>query len=52
MPAEWRSLIDQVREDRFVQWNDPPRPGSVDRALAFVEFVQARARTGSLDGAA
>jgi len=46
MPAEWRDLIGQVRQDRFVQWNDPPRQGSVERTLAFVEYVQERARTG------
>lgn len=46
LPVDWRSLIDQVRRDRFVQWNDPPRPGSVDRSLAFVEYVQERARAG------
>ena len=44
MADEWRSLIEQVRQDRFVQWNDPPRPGSVERTLAFVEHVQERAR--------
>ena len=44
MADEWRGLIDQVRQDRFVQWNDPPRPGSVERTLAFVEYVQERAR--------
>jgi aminoglycoside adenylyltransferase-like protein len=44
MPAEWRGLIDQVRADRFVQWNDPPRPGSVERSLALIEYVQRRAR--------
>ena len=43
LPADWRDLILQVREDRFVQWNDPPRPGAVDRTLAFVEYVQERA---------
>jgi hypothetical protein len=41
---EWRPLIDQVREDRLVPWNDPPRAGSVDRARAFVAHVQERAR--------
>ena len=46
MPGEWRDLIDQVRQDRFVRWNDPPRPGSVERTLAFIEYVQDRARTG------
>jgi hypothetical protein len=45
LAAEWRNLIDQVRRDRFVRWNEPPRPGSVGRALAFVEHVQNRART-------
>ena len=46
MPAEWRGLIDQVRQDRFVRWNDPPRPRSVERTIAFVEHVQERARPG------
>jgi predicted nucleotidyltransferase len=45
IPAKWRELIEQVRSDRFVPWNDPPRPGSVERTLAFVEYVQERART-------
>jgi predicted nucleotidyltransferase len=44
LPAEWRPLLEQVRRDRFVRWNDPPRAGSVERALRFVEYVQARAR--------
>ena len=44
MADDWRDLIDQVRQDRFAQWNDPPRPGSVERARAFVEYVQERAR--------
>jgi predicted nucleotidyltransferase len=43
LPPEWRDLIHQVREDRFVPWNDPPRPGAVDRTLAFIEYVQERA---------
>jgi predicted nucleotidyltransferase len=46
MPADWRDLLDQVRRDRFVRWSDPPRSGSVERTLAFVEYVQKRARTG------
>lgn len=46
VPAEWRGLIDQVRRDRFVRWNDPPRPGSVDRTLGFVHYMQDRARIG------
>jgi len=44
LPPEWHDLLEQVRDDRLVRWNDPPRPGSVDRAVAFVECVQARAR--------
>ena len=50
MPGEWRDLIDQVRQDRFVRWNGPPRPGSVERTLAFIEYVQDRARTGDALG--
>ena len=45
LPAEWGDLLAQVREDRFVQWNDPPRPGSVERTLELVAYVQARARS-------
>ena len=44
MPIEWRGLIWQVRQDRLVKWNAPPRPGSVDRSIAFVQYVQDRAR--------
>ena len=44
LPVEWRDLIHQVREDRFVRWNDPPRAGAVDRTLAFIGYVQERAR--------
>ena len=40
MPEVWRDLIVQVREDRLVPWDDPPRPGSVDRTVGFVEYVQ------------
>jgi hypothetical protein len=43
MPAEWRDLIDQVRQDRLLPWNDPPRPQSVARSLAFIEYVQQQA---------
>lgn len=46
MPG-WRDLIDQVRQDRFVRWDEAPRPGSVERSLAFVEYVQERARAVS-----
>ena len=50
LPGQWRGLIEQVESDRFVPWNDPPRPGSVDRAVAFVEYVQERARAGQRPG--
>jgi hypothetical protein len=50
LPGEWRSLIEQVENDRFIPWNDPPRPGSVDRAVAFVEYVQERARARQRSG--
>lgn len=43
---EWRDLIEQVRQDRLVQWNEPARPESVDRAVRFVEYMQERARAG------
>jgi hypothetical protein len=43
VPAEWGDLIVQAREDRFAQWNGPPRTGSVERTLAFIEYVQERA---------
>ena len=42
LPREWRDLLEQVQADRLVTWNDPPRPGSVQRAVAFAEYVRAR----------
>ena len=42
LPAEWRDLVRQVRADRLVQWDAPPPPGAIERAVAFVEYVQAR----------
>jgi hypothetical protein len=47
LPAEWRDLIEQVRRDRYVPWNSPPPAGSIGRAVAFVEYVQARALSSS-----
>ena len=44
LPPEWRSLIEQVQQDRLVRWDEPPRPGSMERAAAFVEYIQGRAR--------
>jgi hypothetical protein len=46
LPADWCDLIAQVREDRRVRWNARPPAGSVERSIAFVEFAQARARSG------
>jgi Domain of unknown function (DUF4111) len=46
MPTTWRELIEQVRSDRLVPWKDPPRAGSVERTLAFVEYAQEGARAG------
>ncbi len=42
---EWSSLIQQVLDDRRLGWDpdDPPRPNSVERTLAFVEYVRRRA---------
>jgi hypothetical protein len=39
LAPEWRGLIEQAREDRLLPWDDPPRPGSMDRALAFAEHA-------------
>jgi hypothetical protein len=44
MPGELRDVIVQVLEDRFVPWNDPARPGSVERSLAFIEYATQRAQ--------
>jgi hypothetical protein len=49
LPGVWRDLIDQVRRDRFVRWDDRPRPGSVERTLALIGYVQQRAGLGELD---
>ena len=46
LPADWHDLIEQVRGDREVPWNAPPPAGSVERAVAFVEYVRARALSG------
>jgi hypothetical protein len=50
LPRQWRDLLEQVRQDRLVRWDSPPRPGSVERSVAFVEYVQERARTATLSG--
>ncbi len=40
----WRDLITQALADRPVPWNDPPRPGSAEAAIAFVEYGKEYAR--------
>ncbi len=40
----WRNLIAQARADRPVPWDDPPRPGSVEATIAFVEYGKEHAR--------
>ncbi len=39
----WRPLLAQVAADRATAWEpvDPPRPGDMERAVAFAEHVQA-----------
>jgi Domain of unknown function (DUF4111) len=43
----WHDLIQQVRDDRAIAWDDPPRPGSVEATTAFAEYAKQRA-TNSL----
>lgn len=40
LDPEWHDLIEQVIEDRPLPWNDPPRPGSVERTIAFAEYAK------------
>jgi predicted nucleotidyltransferase len=42
LDAGWRHLIRQVLDDRAIGWDpdDPPRPGSVDATLAFIDYAQ------------
>jgi predicted nucleotidyltransferase len=44
LDPEWHSLIRQVIDDRPLPWNDPPRPGSVDQAVAFADYAKALAK--------
>jgi Domain of unknown function (DUF4111) len=41
---EWSDLIQQALDGRSLGWDPhaPPRPGSVEKTLAFVEYVQRR----------
>ena len=46
LDPRWRPLLRQVGDDRGLDWDatDPPRPGSLDQAYAFVAWCQAWAR--------
>jgi Aminoglycoside adenylyltransferase, C-terminal domain len=41
---QWSSLVQQVLDDRQLGWDpdEPPRRGSVEQTLAFVQYVQRR----------
>lgn len=47
LDPRWRPLLQQVGDDRGLGWDatDPPRPGSLDQAYAFVAWGQAWAQT-------
>lgn len=42
---EWQNLIQQALDDRALGWDpdEPPRPGSGEATIAFVEYAKARA---------
>jgi predicted nucleotidyltransferase len=46
LEPRWRPLLEQVRDDRALSWNDPPRPGSLEAAFAFVARCQEWAARG------
>jgi predicted nucleotidyltransferase len=48
LPAEWHSLVQQAMDDRPLPWDDPPRPGSVEAAIAFSEYAKKRAADSSV----
>lgn len=39
LAPEWHGLIEQARDDRLLPWDDPPRPGSIDRTLTFARYA-------------
>lgn len=43
--SQWQPLIQQVQQDRSLPWHpvDPPRPGSLARALEFAAYVEGLA---------
>ncbi len=46
LDPEWHALLVQVTEDRALPWHpvDPPRPGSMERAQAYAEYVEGLVR--------
>ena len=40
LPERWHGLIQQTIADRPLPWTDPPRPGSVERTIAFAEYAK------------
>jgi predicted nucleotidyltransferase len=43
LSSVWHGLIDQALADRAVQWDDPPRSGSVEATIAFAAYARERA---------
>jgi hypothetical protein len=48
LDPRWWALLDQVERDRATPWRpvDPPRPGTMQQALAFAEHVQGLSARG------
>jgi hypothetical protein len=40
LDERWRPLLAQVLADRALQWNDPPRQGSVAATMQFARYVE------------
>ena len=43
LDPQWEPLLTQVLEDRPLQWDAPPRPGSVARTLEFARYAEGLA---------
>ena len=48
LESKWLDLLRQVAEDRDLAWHpaDPPRPGSMQRAVEYAKYVEAVAISG------